>query len=524
MKWRVVFLGLAALFLLVPAVHCQSDSMLHVNQFPGTTVANKVTNAMAHCPAAPVPCYLVIDASLNAAAGGSMPSLPSNAQIVDYRVSWPSGPVGSPIQLGTGVNGTALQNALNSLSSTGGIIQLPPGKITGNFLIPAGVTLQGSGYCQNGDSQTNCTILQSGGGTSPIVTYNGSNAIVRNLTLLGYGSGSADIGLSATNSEFHYDQAFDVQCDGFGEECLKVTAGVGFRAIHLFAENTALNHISDVSGKHCAVYFGGTDGWIVDGELTTSANTYGFNSHQVRDALCVYGTNNWVKGSVLETSDDGLYLDTTAYYNKIDNVRADTNGGDGFIDLGVGNSFTGDHAQNNSLGGNHTYYGYYLNGNGANLTGDTDEYEGGTCFTGGSCYETDSFYTPNGNPAVPATITGATNHSSATAVTLLGGGLINWPSFQSAFTLDNPGATNWGGVFTANSYNGGVKTSTTLNWGWDGSLSFSNAFSAQSLTVSGGTQTIYRCTVAGALPIGALTVSASNCGASGATAAGITAK
>ena len=75
-------------WLLAPLARCQSDSMIHVNQFRGTTVADKVTAAMAHCPAAPIPCYLVIDASLAAAASGTMPTLPANAHLVDYRISW----------------------------------------------------------------------------------------------------------------------------------------------------------------------------------------------------------------------------------------------------------------------------------------------------------------------------------------------------------------------------------------------------------------------------------------------------
>ena len=82
---------LAILFHSALLAGAQSDSMLHVNQFPGITVADKVTNAMPHCPAAPVPCYLVIDASLAAAASGTMPALPANAQLVDFRTSWPGG-------------------------------------------------------------------------------------------------------------------------------------------------------------------------------------------------------------------------------------------------------------------------------------------------------------------------------------------------------------------------------------------------------------------------------------------------
>lgn len=77
--------------MLALPLSAQTDAMVHVKAFPGVTVGDKVTAAQATCPAAPSPCYLILDASLAAYAPGTMPTLVSNAQIVDFRTQWPGG-------------------------------------------------------------------------------------------------------------------------------------------------------------------------------------------------------------------------------------------------------------------------------------------------------------------------------------------------------------------------------------------------------------------------------------------------
>lgn len=83
MKKVAAFLFLALLF--APFSRAQSDSSIHVNQYPGANVGIKVQNAMASCSSAPVPCILVIDASLASAAAGTMPSLCANCYLQDWR-------------------------------------------------------------------------------------------------------------------------------------------------------------------------------------------------------------------------------------------------------------------------------------------------------------------------------------------------------------------------------------------------------------------------------------------------------
>ncbi len=72
-------------FLLFAALAFGQSGSLYVSQFPGSTVGAKVANAMNSCPAAPVPCILVIDPGLAAWASGTMPTLCANCTLQDMR-------------------------------------------------------------------------------------------------------------------------------------------------------------------------------------------------------------------------------------------------------------------------------------------------------------------------------------------------------------------------------------------------------------------------------------------------------
>lgn len=89
MKRIAAFLFFVLLF--APLGHAQSDSSIHVKAFPGSTVGEKVSNAMLTCPVAPVPCILVIDGSLAAAATGTIPNMCGNCYLDDYRTGPPTG-------------------------------------------------------------------------------------------------------------------------------------------------------------------------------------------------------------------------------------------------------------------------------------------------------------------------------------------------------------------------------------------------------------------------------------------------
>lgn len=144
---RWFFFFACALFVLFPLrVHCQSDSMVHVKEFPGGDVGTKISNAMATCnTAGGIPCILVVDASLAALPAGTMPRLCANCYLADYRHGNPligtavlavknfasMGPRYDVTQFGAVGNGTtddtaAIQAAFTACyDGGGGTVELP---------------------------------------------------------------------------------------------------------------------------------------------------------------------------------------------------------------------------------------------------------------------------------------------------------------------------------------------------------------------------------------------------------------
>jgi hypothetical protein len=90
MKARLFVLAVAAFMLCIALAHGQSDNMIHVKEFKGATVGAKVSAAMRSCPSSVVPCFVVVDASLAASAPGVMPSLCGNCYLLDYRFGVPT--------------------------------------------------------------------------------------------------------------------------------------------------------------------------------------------------------------------------------------------------------------------------------------------------------------------------------------------------------------------------------------------------------------------------------------------------
>lgn len=87
---RIAVLPVLALAFALAGFAQDIDSTVHVKSFPGSDVGTKVANAALTCPASPLVCVLVIDPSLAAFANGTIPTLPANAVLRDYRTGIPS--------------------------------------------------------------------------------------------------------------------------------------------------------------------------------------------------------------------------------------------------------------------------------------------------------------------------------------------------------------------------------------------------------------------------------------------------
>ncbi len=76
---------LAALTLALAGARAQTDNTVYVKQFPGRDLGTKLTSAITACPSATFTCIVIIDPSLAGFQTGTIPSIPSNVVIQDFR-------------------------------------------------------------------------------------------------------------------------------------------------------------------------------------------------------------------------------------------------------------------------------------------------------------------------------------------------------------------------------------------------------------------------------------------------------
>jgi len=214
----VVFMALAfaAGVICVKSCRAQTDNTIYVKQFPGITVGQKVTAAMATCTTyTSVPCILVLDPSLAAYATGTMPTLCSHCYLWDFRTGPPSGggmvfPPGAGIPLYAGANAWGSSyNSLNPIpeadggtgraSWTGGglVYSQNPGTLqnVGNFIYIA-PSADTTGGTDGGAIQTACAAgetVQLGPGTYYVGKSNSTITVSAHCTILGWGQGSTVI-------------------------------------------------------------------------------------------------------------------------------------------------------------------------------------------------------------------------------------------------------------------------------------------------------------------------------------------
>lgn len=133
-------IGIFGLLLLGAMAFAQTDNTFSVRAFPGLTVGQKLTAAMASCnPSASVPCVLVIDPSLATWPTGTMPGLCAQCNLIDYRQGVPWSAIAAlPASYTTakclGVDDTStVQAAVTAAAAV-------DSKQTGAVLIPAGTS------------------------------------------------------------------------------------------------------------------------------------------------------------------------------------------------------------------------------------------------------------------------------------------------------------------------------------------------------------------------------------------------
>lgn len=383
MKFRGAILGAAIFLLLFPAAHCQTDSIIHVNQFPGITVGDKTALAMLSCPAAPVPCYLIIDASLAAAATGTMPSLPANAQLVDFRTGWPGGGASNVVPRADTFSGAdfcaqlraanlyAVAHALNLVDAThfGNTLtcasdpvsaldgQGLSGPVLVTDLLPAakisttvpwvinngGITLRGMGKGQTILAYTGAStgaILSIGFDQTALYFVNGVK--VEDMSIVGGNANATDAVQLIQAGDGVLTDVFTWGVTGCGIHTLQATS-------ETFLNPTTAWNVAQVYGVYGAGYSvpasaicldktssgGHTGNVTIVNPVADGLSGVGFHLIAEQGATFIGGTG--------ENDVTGLRIETTGILNSFLNVDFETNSantaGDDVNDLGYGNIY-----------------------------------------------------------------------------------------------------------------------------------------------------------------------------------------
>ena len=281
---------------------------------------------------------------------------------------------------GSSNDSASLQSAINAANNgaTPSLVVLPPGTCLANITLPTGVILSGgmeffTVYARRfGNPTTIVKTADATGGTAVVsVANNAVGAGVVGLELYGKGSGSGDRGVYIPHGSRIYVGP-NVACDNFGEECVRWESGTSLYVDDLLVINSLLNHRR---GQHSGViYLGGTDGLIKDSEVGCSLQTYGggpTSGNMYVDGIVIYNGNNWIRDTVSEFCDEGLYIDTRSAENRIEGLRSDHSYGNGIEVEGDFNQLTGVFSQWASWTHDGTYDAYVISGRSNVITGST---------------------------------------------------------------------------------------------------------------------------------------------------------
>lgn len=540
--------------LFCVAARAQSDSMIHVNQFPGVTVGDKVAAAMPHCPAAPVPCILVIDASLAAAAPGTIPTLCDTCSLLDYRFGstfvvrvqtvaalTAAISAGESVQVAAGnyVLSAPLVLASNTsifCDSWGSHFTFPGSVGTANMVTISGashVSVRGCFF--DGSGMTTATqdahlirvVSSSNVQIDGNYLLNSPEDAIRVGASLGGGSGTSvqitnnyiespgQVGPSGscvgadsiTQSLIANNVCITPKLDGIDIEPNAASSAGSFLTI---TGNVISTSAAASAGNGISLFNGGAS---PSNDTVTGNSVSGFG--QAAGIVLSGAYKNAIAGNTIDGNLLGIQLKSTSYSNEIAGNQLDSDvTGISFEGSSHDNESRGNHISNATTavqeisGANHDYSFDSFDSNTSNVGTVSSTFTlavpGNGAYTFYSTQQTVGTTFSEGTEwvkALPNPSAGAfAPNVQANVPTLLGNGSVLLAgSGASSNGLECVGATG---------------TCTTWgNWTFGGTVA-----------VNGGSNVLYRCTVAGTLPIGALTTNTANCGSSGTADTGLRVK
>lgn len=337
MKARSIII-LAALLAGVMAFG-QSDQSLHVNQFPGSTVGAKVSAAMASCPTSG-PCYLIVDASMNGYATGTIPAMCARCSLLDYRSSSTGTPtlsvagyLRSPVvdvrSYGAKCDGSTDDSAaFNAALATGQDVIVPIGTcVVLHPIYIGGARLEGTSP------------------TGSVIKWNNAS--------VSFPSTIASANLSANVATITTSAAHGIQPNETA--CIQGVSAAAFNGCFLVASvPTTTTFTYSVTAAN-ATGSGGTAGmlYVIDGHLTPSGappGTLNYNAGWLKNftvqcgepgisGVFQLGDNGEAENLLIQNCADG-YTSQEGYMSRISHVEAYNSAEQGIVikdSPGVGN-------------------------------------------------------------------------------------------------------------------------------------------------------------------------------------------
>lgn len=280
---------------------------------------------------------------------------------------------------------TQLQSAVSALTF-GGTVNLPAGSCKANITIGDGVTISGLGGTSfNNSHGPITTLVDSSGGTTPIITASGSGFLIQNLQLEGNGTGTtaAQRGIEITSGVA--GTITNVSCFQLDQECILIDSGsLGNQISNVTGVRVLLNRTRSSHSGGIKIANGSTDNLLVNVYMNASMNSEGhsISANCYNDGIDIEGANNTLTNIHVETSELGLYIASTSSLNRVSNLISQFNYCSGAWVAGAA-QFSNVTLQKNGQDGALAWDALEVTGNNSTFTGLTIDQSSGNSMTAG---------------------------------------------------------------------------------------------------------------------------------------------
>jgi hypothetical protein len=475
-------------FLLCSLAFGQSENSIHVKDFPGTTLDEKLSAAAKSCNQG-LPCVLIVDASLAALPSGAIHASCDRCVVEDFRSAPPGSMTGIQVPPGNGTISAALKANPNGNSE----FKLGCGTYADNITINMSfVWIHGGGV--------GCTMFIPSDTTKPAITVTQSGtagtyyAHISDMQLSAYGLRSTSDGIqlntstSAPNTD--YTTLENLRIDTF-QNGLSILGGILWlrtENLHIYSNTqNGLNIVPSSPGTE-PVNFLEFDGFVSSfngkyGVYANTGNAVSWNFHHID--IEQNGTSI-VSGAGCA----GMYFDSSR--SLVLNVNID---GQSYFEANCLNSAQSDAAQIR-ITGTHAIYGFNIKDN---------------FFSGAASNGCGVFSDVTAGAGVIENNYGGMQASACGAIYRIMNSDVGQGEVRRGISIWTVGPNIYFNQGQLEYKFSGTGAMRYIGVAAGGITNFASGIS------SGGMLPVYRCTAAGRLPVGAITTTSTDCGASAET-------